>query len=116
MFAEKRSMMELCSLISLILLLFCMVNVRSVQLVKLSGGSGKSAWSRSASQQPFRHIRGFRPESLSTARGFGKRAGGLPLEPANYYYPNNPNTLTSLTNIIERLNQYNRENLNEPKE
>ena len=76
---EKRSAMELCSLISLLLVLFCIVNVRSVQLVKLSGGSGKSAWSK-ASSQPFRHIRGFRPESLSTARGFGKRAGvGLPL-------------------------------------
>lgn len=114
---EKRSTMELCSLISLLLVLFCIVNVRSVQLVKLSGGSGKSAWSKSSSQQPFRHIRGFRPESLSTARGFGKRAGAaMSLEPANYYYPNNPNTLTSLTNLIERLSQYNKENLIEPKE
>lgn len=106
-------MMEIFSLIGLILVLFCFVNVKSVQLFKLNGGAHKS-WSKSASQQPFRYIRGFRPESLSTARGFGKRAGPNldTMSPQNY--------LNSLTNTIERLrlaeSQYNKENLIEPKE
>lgn len=56
---DKRIRMELCSLISLIFLLFCIVNVKSVQLVKLNGNALQKGWSKS-SQQPFRHIRGFR--------------------------------------------------------
>lgn len=111
--SERRSVMEICSLISLILVLFCIVNVRDVQLVKLNGLH--KSWSKSASQTPFRHIRGFRPESLSTARGFGKRANNLDYT-ASQNYPPNPNTL----NILERLrladNLYNKEILNEPKE
>ena len=56
-------------------------------------------WPKTTLQQALRQIRGFRPQSLSTARGFGKRFDPQFVQPSPYWvnqYENHPNLFETL--------------------
>lgn len=62
--------------------------------------SSSKMWPKATLQQALRQIRGFRPQSLSTARGFGKRFDSQFVQPSPYWvnqYENHPNIFDTVT-------------------